>query len=32
MVDEEIKLTAEHPEANPGHIVGGVVRRGVSKR
>lgn len=32
MLDKEIKLTTEHPEADPGHIVGGVVRRGVSKR
>jgi hypothetical protein len=32
MLDEEIKLTNEHPEADLSHIVGGVVRRGISKR
>lgn len=32
MTDKDIKLTAEHPEAEPKHIVGGVVRHGMAKR
>jgi uncharacterized protein (DUF4415 family) len=27
--DAGIKLTADHPEASPSHMVGGVVRRGL---
>lgn len=29
MSDRDIVLTAEHPEADPRHIVRGVVRRGL---
>jgi uncharacterized protein (DUF4415 family) len=29
MKDKDIKLTAEHPEADPKHIVRGVARRGL---
>jgi len=29
MKDKEIGLSAEHPEADPAHIVRGIVRRGL---
>ena len=29
MKDKEINLSAEHPEADPAHIVRGIVRRGL---
>ncbi len=29
MQDEDILLTPEHPEADPAHIVRGIVRRGL---
>jgi len=29
MKDKEIKLTSEHPEADPRYIVRGIVRRGL---
>jgi uncharacterized protein (DUF4415 family) len=29
MKDEDILLTPEHPEADPAHIVRGIVRRGL---
>ena len=29
MKDADVKITAEHPEANLKHIVGGIVRHGL---
>ena len=29
MKDDEIRLSVEHPEADPAHIVRGIVRRGL---